>query len=148
MNDPFTIRPATPQDAARLAELSTQLGYPATSKDILGRLDRIFGSGEHAVYVAEAREPETRIAGWVHVFVSRLLEEDSQAEIGGLVVDEAWRGRGVGALLMACAERWAREQGSTTVRVRSNVIREEAHAFYEKLGYSVVKSQKVFRKTL
>lgn len=148
MNEPFTIRPATPRDAPRLAELSTELGYPATLKDILGRLDRILDSREHAIYVAEAREAEVQIAGWVHIFISCLLEEDAQAEIGGLVVGEAWRGRGVGALLMAYAERWAQEQGCTTMRVRSNVIREEAHAFYEKLGYAVIKSQKVFRKTL
>jgi len=32
--------------------------------------------------------------------------------------------------------------------VRSNVTRERAHAFYGRLGYETVKTQRVFRKTL
>jgi hypothetical protein len=32
--------------------------------------------------------------------------------------------------------------------VRSNVLRIAAHNFYEKTGYAVTKSQKVFRKEL
>jgi hypothetical protein len=32
--------------------------------------------------------------------------------------------------------------------LRSNVIREKAHAFYEKLGYRLIKTQKCFRKGL
>ena len=147
MTAALTIRVATPNDAARLAELSTQLGYPATSENILGRLGQILGDREHAVFVAEARE-RAYVVAWVHVLVTHVLEEDSQAEIAGLVVDEAWRGRGAGRLLMERAEQWAREQGCRAVRLRSNVIRAEAHAFYEKLGYQVIKSQKVFRKTL
>lgn len=86
--------------------------------------------------------------GWVHVFLSRLLESDPEAEIGGLVVDQHHRGLGIGQRLVEEAERWARRQRCRSVRLRSNVIRTRAHAFYERLGFKVVKSQKVFRKSL
>jgi GNAT superfamily N-acetyltransferase len=55
---------------------------------------------------------------------------------------------GVGRLLVERGELWARERGLTTIGLHSNVIRERAHGFYLRLGYSVTKSQKVFRKPL
>ena len=73
---------------------------------------------------------------------------DSQAEIGGLVVDEGLRGRGVGRMLMRQAEVWALAQGCRAIRLRSNIVREGAHSFYERLGYSRLKTQTVFRKPL
>jgi GNAT superfamily N-acetyltransferase len=102
------VRAATLADAAALAPLSGQLGYPATSEEIARRLRRILDDAEHAVFVAEAAG---RVAGWVHVFVSRTVEANARAEIGGLVVDEAARSQGIGRALMARAEAWAREKG-------------------------------------
>jgi GNAT superfamily N-acetyltransferase len=76
------------------------------------------------------------------------VERDPRAEVGGLVVDERFRGSGVGRLLMQQAEDWAREKGYREVVLRSNVIREHAHRFYESLGYTVTQTQKHFRKNL
>jgi GNAT superfamily N-acetyltransferase len=73
---------------------------------------------------------------------------DPQTEIGGLVVDESYRRRGVGRLLMEQAERWAREKGCGAICLRSNVVRKDAHAFYERIGYSNVKTSRVFHKIL
>ena len=39
-------------------------------------------------------------------------------------------------------------RGLSRMRVRSNSLRERTHAFYERLGYRVTKSQKAFDKTL
>ena len=142
----LTIRSAALGDAGRLAELSGQLGYPATPDAILQRLSRILGKEEHSLLVAEI--PEAGVIAWVHVHLVYPLEEEPQAEIGGLVVDEACRSRGVGHALMQRAEQWARERGCRFLRLRSNVIRTGAHAFYENLGYQAIKTQKVFRKTL
>jgi GNAT superfamily N-acetyltransferase len=139
------VRAATLADAAALAPLSGQLGYPSTTEEIAQRLRRILGDAQHAVFVAEAAG---HIAGWVHVFVYRSVEAHARAEIGGLVVDEAVRSQGIGRALMAVAESWAREKGCKAVGLRSNVIREKAHAFYEGLGYRLIKTQKCFRKAL
>jgi hypothetical protein len=49
---------------------------------------------------------------------------------------------------MAEAERWSVERGVLEVRLRSNVIRKDAHRFYESLGYANVKSQFTFYKRL
>jgi GNAT superfamily N-acetyltransferase len=52
-----------------------------------------------------------------------------------MVVDEAYRGRGIGAQLLAEAEKRLTERGCEIVEVTSNVRRERAHHFYEQLGY-------------
>ena len=88
------------------------------------------------------------IAGWIHVFVKQLLESDREIEIGGLVVDQNSRRQGAGKALVEHAERWARSKRLKTVYVRSNVIRKEAHIFYQKLGYKIIKTQSAFRKVL
>lgn len=88
------------------------------------------------------------LTGWIHVALVQSLESAPFAEIRGLVVDEAHRGRGIGQTLVAAAEDWARSRDVNRIRVRSNVKRERTHPFYERLGYATTKSQKVFDKRL
>ena len=137
------IRPAIERDAAILASLSTQLGYPSSPDQLRRRLTMVLGRSDHAVYVATHDES---VLGWLHVFVAERLETDLFAEIGGLVVDSSHRGSGIGTALLAKAEEWARDRGCRTLRVRSNVVREEAHRFYEERGYRRAKQQAVFDK--
>jgi GNAT superfamily N-acetyltransferase len=140
------IRPAHPPDHARIAELAGQLSYPSTPEEIERRLQGIKSSAEAAVFVAELEIGE--IAGWIAVFVYRTVEADARAEVSGLVVDERFRSQRVGERLLARAEEWARENDCQAIGLRSNVIRDRAHAFYERHGYAHVKTQKAFRKQL
>jgi GNAT superfamily N-acetyltransferase len=140
------IRAAHPPDHARMAELAGQLSYPSTSEEIARRLQGIKSSAEAAVFVAELDSGE--IAGWIAVFVYRTVEADARAEVSGLVVDERFRSQRVGEHLLARAEEWARKNGCQAIGLRSNEIRDRAHAFYERHGYTHVKTQKAFRKQL
>jgi GNAT superfamily N-acetyltransferase len=88
------------------------------------------------------------VIGWLHVSREALLECDVRAEVNGLVVAEAQRSLGAGVRLLAAAEDWARKHGCASMSVRSNVIRERAHKFYERNGYEHYKTQKSFRKPL
>ena len=139
------IREARPQDYARIAELAGQLGYPSSPEEIAKRLDDRRGLQEHAVFVAQRGD---EIAGWLGAYVCRTVEADARAEISGLVVDPGFRSQGIGPLLLVRAEQWAREKGCRAIGLRSNVIRDRAHAFYERHGYKHTKTQKSFRKDL
>ncbi len=141
----FVIRPARLKDSGCLADLCTQLGYPSTRQEVALRLRAVLAHLDHAVYVAEADE---RPLGWVHVHISPGLEIDQMAEIGGLVVNDTARGRGIGKALMARAEAWALQHGCIQVWLRSNIIRKEAHRFYETIGYENIKTSFTFRKRL
>lgn len=167
------IRRAIPEDAVAIAGLSRQLGYPSTAEETAARLDALSASALDAVFVA-TRETAARPAGvrspaapervadrnapapasgarviaWLHVFGRTMIESAPYAEIGGLVVDESERSRGVGRALVAEAESWAAARGYATIRVRSNVVREGAHRFYSARGYEASKRQTVFVKAL
>jgi len=140
------IRRAKSSDAARLADLTGQLGYPATEAQIRERLRGIKPAAEHNVFVAEAAREG--VIGWLHVSRQVLLESEVRAEVNGLVVADGQRSLGAGARLLAAAEEWARKHGCKSMSVRSNVIRERAHKFYERNGYDHYKTQKSFRKPL
>jgi GNAT superfamily N-acetyltransferase len=140
------IRCARSEDAPRVAELSGQLGYPATAAQMRKRLRGIKLSSQHAVFIAESAKEG--IIGWLHVSRQPLLEGEIRAEVNGLIVGEEHRSAGAGARLLAAAETWARKRGCKSMSVRSNVIRERAHKFYERNGYEHYKTQKSFRKPL
>lgn len=141
-----TIRLARLHDADALADLNTQLGYPADAPTIVHRLEPILASPNDAMLVAvdEADRP----IGWLHVGVELALEDSDAGGIRGLVVDEGRRSEGVGRALLERAEAWARERGVSVVQVRSRVTRERAHGFYERAGYERIKTSYVFRKRL
>jgi GNAT superfamily N-acetyltransferase len=126
--------------------LAGDLGYPATGRELKDRLSRLQPARDNAVFVAENGEGE--VVGWLHASVSRLLEVPLRAEVNGLVVGEGQRSKGAGARLLHAAEDWARKKKCLSMSVRSNVIRERAHAFYERNGYEHYKTQKAFRKPL
>jgi GNAT superfamily N-acetyltransferase len=142
----ISIRPARSDDAAALADLSTQLGYPATAETLNQRLTRVRVEGVGEVFVAI--DVHDRVLGWTHVVPRLHLEESPFAELAGLVVGDGARGAGVGAALLSAAEQWARQHGFVQFRVRSNVVRERAHRFYLREGYVERKRQVVFDKTL
>jgi GNAT superfamily N-acetyltransferase len=139
------IRGAQPQDYSRIAELSRQLGYPSSAEEIAARLEGMQHSSDHEVFVAAV---DGEVAGWLGVYVCRMVETEARAEISGLVVDERFRSQRIGWHLLDRAERWARAKGCGVIGLRSNVIRDRAHAFYERHGYNHVKTQKAFRKDL
>jgi GNAT superfamily N-acetyltransferase len=140
------VRRARSSDAARIAELAGQLGYPTTEKQMRTRLKDALGDKDGACFVAESREGG--LAGWIHVSTTPLLEVERRAEVNGLVVDEKARSCGAGALLLTAAEKWARGKRCKGMSVRSNVLRERAHGFYLRNGYEHYKTQKAFRKGL
>ncbi len=140
------IRRAKSADAQQIAALCGQLGYPATAAQMRARLRRIAPASQNAVFVADSKKDG--LIGWLHVSKEPLLESEMRAEVNGLVVAEGQRSLGAGAQLLAAAEDWARKHGCKGMSVRSNVIRERAHKFYERNGYEHYKTQKSFRKPL
>lgn len=142
---PVTIRLAKQNDAEQIALLCTQLGYHAVEAQIQERLATLLLENDHALYVAQ--RPDGPLLGWVHVYRCHLMHTDPEAQIGALVVDEAVRRSGAGQRLMQAAEQWAREHNCWAIYLRSNLIRKDAHRFYERIGYEIVTSS-VFRKRL
>jgi GNAT superfamily N-acetyltransferase len=125
------IRDATAADAADVAALLCELGYPTTAGEAADRLRR----PDARVLLAES---EGRVVGLAAIAVaSQLHHAAPTARVTALVVSEAARGRGAGRRLMASAEELAREAGCHDIELTSGIRleREAAHRFYEALGY-------------
>lgn len=136
------IRTARPEDAPAIAVLATQLGYPTSAEQAAARLRDVLNRSDGAVLVAEGEDGMA--IGWAHVAGTYGVQSDPFAEILAMVVDEDHRSQGIGAALVEAALDWAGQNGFGTVRVRSNVVRERTHAFYERLGFRRTKTQVVF----
>lgn len=138
------IRIAELRDAPEIARLSGELGYSAEVEVIARRLETLLRSASDKVLVAESSDGT--VQGWVHGFLSQLIESNYRVEIGGLVVEANARRQGIGRRLIAEIETWAKERGAMELSVRCRDGRVDAHRFYENLGYRFAKAQRVFRK--
>jgi GNAT superfamily N-acetyltransferase len=59
-------------------------------------------------------------------------------------VNNLYRKKGIGKMLIEKAADWGREKGNKKLRLRCNVKRAEAHLFYQHLNFKESKQQKVF----
>lgn len=140
----LNVREALPSDAARIVALAAQLGYDVPLQHANATLEARDVDGEVLVAIVS----RVGVVGWIDLRVHRNLLTSRDVVVEGMVVDEEFRGAGIGGALLVEAERWAAARGCGSVRVRSNVMRERAHAFYEARGYVLVKSQRVYEKAL
>lgn len=126
-----TIRDASAADAGGLAGLLSQLGYPTTPEAVEARLERLRLVGDRVV-VADV---DGRPVGLAHLQVTPAIERDRPAaKIGALIVDDAHRGRGIGRALVETMEAEARARGCELLYLTTAERRDNAHAFYERLG--------------
>lgn len=142
----FSTRKATIEDAAAIARLTTELGYPTSEQQCFNRLKGLLQIPEHRVIVA--CDALNIAVGWIHVFISYGVESDPFAEIGGLVIAQAYRQNSLGSMLISEAEKWVRKSGVGKLRVRSRVERKEALSFYLKKGFNLYKQQNVLDKKM
>lgn len=80
-----------------------------------------------------ARDASGAVVGAIGMRPVDTLARGHHLHVDDLVVDAAHRSGGIGAELMAFAERWAEEHGCASVFLDS---RAEAMRFYARLGYT------------
>ena len=128
------IRNAELSDAAELAALACDLGYKTTSAEMESRLVSILKDPRYKTLVALKDE---KICGMIGMFsASSYLHNDFNGRIIALVVSTESRRCGIGAQLVAAAEKDFAKRGITRVTVTTRFEREKAHQFYEKVGYA------------
>ena len=146
MNPGYQLRLASAADSAAIATLAAELGYPAAAGVMIERLNFILA--DRRALVAVASQADGNAAGWIHAHLVQCLESDLRAEIGGVIIGAAHRRHGIGGALVRAVAHWAAHAGARCVTVRCNLVRPEAHRFYEHLGFTVTKQQLVFRQPI
>ncbi|MCG6134627.1 MAG: GNAT family N-acetyltransferase [Nostoc sp. LLA-1] len=146
VGETIKIRQAEMKDVERIVSLCEQLEYSVTNKQIEQRLAKILNSDAHIVYVATLVNED--VIGWAHAHICDSIVISTPAILLGLVVDQDYRYNGIGRYLMQQIEQWAYLVGCESVLLRSNIKRQEAHSFYEKIGYTNIKQSVTFSKKL
>jgi ribosomal protein S18 acetylase RimI-like enzyme len=136
----INIRAAGIPDAEEIADLLHQLGYARSAADIARHIATL---DEKAVILVAVRE-NGQAVGCLQAQVDSRLAEGLRGEIVSLVVAAEARSRGIGAELLTAAAQWLQERGIGRMRVRCNAARDRAHHFYERLGFQLTKTQKVY----
>ena len=149
------IRAAVPQDLERLADLCFALWPESPRDEHRQELAGILAGRNPSTLplthlVAEA--PGGRLVGFLEAGLRSHADCCDVAQpvgyIEGWYVEDAWRRRGVGRLLVEAAEAWARGQGCREMASDSlmeNALSEQAHTG---LGYEVVGRSVLYRKQL
>lgn len=143
-NEICQIRDASFGDAERLSDLAGQLGYPVQTEEVVRRLAKYDNNPNERVIVAIK---DGEVIGWTSTGIVDHFYTPVFVEISGLVVDSSARGEGAGKQLLDEVKHWALSKGFTCVRLRANVIRKDAHRFYEREGFKRRKEQIMFEWT-
>ena len=130
----LAVRRAEVGDAAALADLMTQLGYPTRTSEMEMRMEGISADKNYATFVAVSGG---KVCGMIGTRTSYSYEHNSPgAAILALVVSDNMRGRGVGRALMTAMEHDLAQKNIRRVAVYTHFRRTDAHEFYEKVGYT------------
>jgi GNAT superfamily N-acetyltransferase len=139
----LTVRDAGPADAAAVAELLGELGYPAKPDAVASRFERLAIVGDRVV-VAEV---DDEVVGLAHLQVAPAIEYDRPAaKIGALVVAESHRRGGIGRALVEALDAEARARGCVLLFLTASARRTDAHEFYRRVGLE--ETGKRFTKSL
>lgn len=143
------IRQATTSDIPAMSELFRKdLGYEECTLEIVEKQFAGLDNSREAVFVAEAEDDSSHIAGVIHVEKYNVLYFPTMANILGIAVAADFRRQGIGSALLKRAEEWARENGAGSMRLNSGESRKQAHEFYRAQGYIDDKKQLRFIKEL
>ncbi|MET0331749.1 MAG: GNAT family N-acetyltransferase [Dyella sp.] len=130
-----TQRPASTQDAAAIAHLIHQLGYAVTAAEVAQTLAQHALSQGDCVLLAVTATGQS--VGCIGLHAMPLLHTAGRlGRITALVVDEGWRGQGIGSALLMTAQGWFEAAGCQRVEVTSADHREDAHRLYRRHGYA------------
>jgi GNAT superfamily N-acetyltransferase len=135
MSDRIAIRPAAATDAATLAVLLAELGYPTDADQAVARVARLAADPRAIALVACDGDTVCGLAT-VHAH-DNLNRDEPSVQLTLLVTASGVRGSGVGRALVAAAEAWTERHGARRLVVTTAVHRAGAHAFYERLGYTL-----------
>jgi GNAT superfamily N-acetyltransferase len=139
----FEIRPARQTDAIKLAQLITELGYPSQAGEVWSRIEKM----PTETYETLVAVLDGDIAGFIGLLTLPVYEHSHPIGwVLALCVSSDRQRQGVGTALVQAAEAHYRGRGVIDVRLHSGLQREDAHEFYEKMGFG--KSGYRFKKKL
>jgi ribosomal protein S18 acetylase RimI-like enzyme len=127
------IRDAELNDAPELAVLMCELGYQTDRTEMETRLELILSNPAYKTFVAIM---DGNVCGMIGTLTYPSYEHnDASGRILALVTSNTARRRGIGRALIATAEKDFPQRGIMRVSLDTRLTRDDAHKFYQLLGY-------------
>jgi GNAT superfamily N-acetyltransferase len=128
------VRRMVDRDAAAVATLLGELGYPTTEDRLVLRCA---AGGEPSAADVFVLEFAGQVVGSLSLaFTPYFPNGSTLCRVTALVVAPSHRGRGFGAALIAKAVEEGRRRGCSALEVTAADRRADAHRFYEQVGFS------------
>jgi GNAT superfamily N-acetyltransferase len=141
----ISIERAGAHHAPEIAELLGQLGHPSEPEAVREKISILSASKADYLWIAQSRG---KAVGLLAFHLTPLLHAPGNlGRIAALVVDEEFRGKGIGRLLVETAEKWGWDRDCTRIELTSGEQRSRAHQFYQDLGYAIESKRFIKRKT-
>lgn len=142
----YIIRDATSQDTEFICRINKYaMGYDYPKEKTKYQLEKVLCDDNQKIFVAEI---EHLVVGYVHATKNDLLYANSMVNIMGVAVLEEYRHNGIATKLMDSVEEWAKNICADAIRLTSGKEREEAHKFYDNVGFERKKEQINFVRRL
>lgn len=126
------IRAARVEDAEDLVQLVALLGHDVDEDGVRRRVAELAENGIPQLVAVE----DSRVVGLCGLHQMTAIHRDRPVgRVTILVVREAMRGSGTGRKLLEAAEEELRARGCGLIEITSNERLNDAHRFYEHLGY-------------
>jgi glucosamine-phosphate N-acetyltransferase len=131
----LSIRRVTIADFDSILELLKQL-WPNKTLDTEGMKEMFSRNLQVPNQHYICAETESKIIGFCSLTIkNNLWQQAFLGNVDELVVDENFRGKGVGRTLLDKIIEIAKSQGCVRIELDSGFHREKAHAFYRSLGF-------------
>ncbi|MBB4004846.1 MAG: GNAT family N-acetyltransferase [Aurantimonas endophytica] len=137
-----TIRPARREDVSAIVALLAEddiggaidTGAAADLPLYEAQFERIAASATEFLFVAEI---EGRVVGTFEIVIARSLpyRAATRCILEAVQVHPAMRGQRIGEAMVLRAMEEGRARGADVITLTSNVKREAAHRFYDRLGF-------------
>ena len=125
--------------------------WPAPREDHGPEIDEFFSMATRQSMVLVAEREDGRLGGFLEAGTRSYAEGCSSSPVGyieGWWVDPDLRRTGVGGLLVAVAEAWARSRSLSEIASDSELTNEPGQVAHRALGYQETERLVCFRKKL
>lgn len=130
----YQIRPVSPAEYPRLAEIANQTGVgPYTAEGFALRLKRLAERG--SLVACLVLKTAGIVAAYGLIYSSPFRPQGAFSV--GIKVDSAYAGQGFGSAMLQALERQARMWGATTLEAEVRDDRPAYHTFAERRGFSM-----------
>jgi N-acetylglutamate synthase-like GNAT family acetyltransferase len=129
------VREARGADAAVIAALYHSFVSSPHIDVRADRLEIIASDPNNFLFVCEVDKVVCGTA-FLTLCLDAMFGNQPYGVIENVVVNEAWRGKGIGSLLFEHAEELCRIRECSKIMLLSTATRESAHRFFERQGYS------------